>query len=602
MTRGLCVIREPEERLPYGWSRAAIAFADLRPWPYPRAREPHRPFESLVAEFTRSHQPVVPLPRIRTECLDIEQALVMDTEGRDWIAMSPRRGDAPTASSSSDEVLARSLLRVLGNPSSVLADGHEVVHLAEQRLTREVRLELAPAPAGSRVVIDVLRPAKGQLANLEVRDSNMQWQRLRHDKHQAISKQLIAVRWTALLAAMRAANGADLPDDLWNRLDQILVQLVAIPSDNLATARQRLTYAWRQTDSHSDPNAKSPTLDVAHQYDQLFAQPRVASQMSRLYKLTSMLAGRYLVLVELTHSAAGQPGWIRYVHQQRMSEHQRAELDISREANDKRQVGWKARLRGTFGSVPQTIRVHVPLAVKCAHYRFDMEAPQAYFFWWGGLLKDALVDGLSRNDRRALLVDNPGVRWASGLGHGQRLMVFVDHAPLSLRRPYIGAEVMERPGGSALSAFVLSLLVLVLGLGATALGYLDPSGGADGAAFVVGAAGLVAASASAWISDRGLLGAPALPRMLSVLGSLASGLLALWLLSKNGHPASPNWTQGIDWLAAGCRVFGWAWINLGGGALALSLAIMAGLLWFRVKVADRRHDFVLEGGGNRNEL
>lgn len=498
---------------------------------------------------------------------------------------------------------ARALLDVLREPASIISAGNEAVEVADRRLIRDVRLEFVPSRARTAIYVDVLRPHKGQLANLELKDSNAPVRRLSHDQHRTISQSLVRARWLELAATIMGESGPiEVTTEQWARLVEVLRVLSGVPAANAGQAAKLLAEVWcLKSSDRGTPNSSVVSLyerfepRLSSFPDELMASERVQRQLLLLYKLALLLAERYLEVVEIGPTRSEESVWITYRHQQRMSERGGNEGGSRSTGEDKHPRGLSSRIRAYLGAAPQTVRVHVPLAIKCAHYRFDLEAPSNYFFWWGGLLSDILPEGQYPSDRDALLVRNESTKWASGLGHGQRLMVFVGSTSDALSRPYVGAELMERPGRSTLGALILSSIAFVLGLGVATIGYLDDAV-AGAAALVVSVFGLVSASAEALVPERSFPGSPLLSRLSGISTAMICGILSLWMLSR----AAPSSLSAEMWKGASEVWDGW--VSWGAPVLLGLLFTQTCMLLGRAWSIGDHYRFAMRGYGNRNYL
>lgn len=481
--------------------------------------------------------------------------------------------------------VSKNLLRLLRSPETVIEQIDEHISLDDSEFTRTVTLRLRSSSAGQRILVDLLRPAKGRLVRLEVLTGDAR--RVGHAEHLAVSRQLIAKRWTSFVGRVDADRLATADrTDLAKSLLEAGEDLVRLPMLSPEDAQVLMEKWWVPQDSHpSSPPILLPLKGRDVSVD--------VQRMRRLYLLCTELSQRYLLLAEVS-APTGQSLDLSYRYHQRISDSPESRGVLSR-VKFVRSV-----IRGLAGAMPPTLRIHVPLAKRANHYALVVDAPDDYFIRRAVLSRALTPTEPRRRGQTTQRVDS-SVQWSSSLGHGRRLMMFVGEGTDFGPRAFTVADLMEMPARSTFREWTASAIQSTVCGGLLVVGLVGGSSSSDTAALVVAIVSVIFASTRDALPNKSVLGAPVRSRIAGLASPLLAGLFAVWLVSlgvveRPLASAIPEWfAPHLVWLAR-------AWVDYGGFLVVGLMVVMTIALSVRGIETIREHALALRGERDHTAL
>lgn len=507
------------------------------------------------------------------------------------------------------------VLDLLREPWVSIERAEETCHIDVHELRRSVSLTFAPrrqlddgGDQGSLILVDLLRPRKGDIVDLEILNTGKpRAGRVSHDRHREISRGLIFLRFMSVWRSITLLNST--PETLSASMNKARTDLTRLP---FVTAHEGVrlveTHFTRYGILRAVADAQDGTVNVA--------------KMQGLYQLCRLLAIRYLVLAEV--KVQGRESWqlnYEYHHTSRVSPDYTMEEQIdlpfaeSSAARSRRPRAWlRGRFRRVFGAAPTWLRIHTPLAKRTDHYSLRVAAPENHFFSQALVLEDLSGAQDTRPPRSATAHNalSDGILVSVNFGRGVDTQFFVGSGRSADKRIYVGLVTKELPNHSAFRA------ALVLGITTSALIAFSLLAWAGAAAITEVASLVVALLAIGYLiieaimPRSGLQGAPILSGVLIAGSSGLSVLFSVWLVSLTASGPRPPW---LDW---GWGVLGPIWVFwTEWGAVCLiviafiglitALVRCGGIVLAYVRVTESRPSYnnmntEPEGLGHQNEI
>jgi len=473
-----------------------------------------------------------------------------------------------------DTAAAESLLRLLGDPASVILSIDDECVLTEHELVRNVVMHLRPdafptddetgGGTARELYVDLLHPDDGTFVDLElVPDPAVR--RVDHNEHRAVAEFLIATRFVTVWASVRGVPESERARFNSEMLDagRALMGIAYAPE----TAARAI---YKQ---YFDENGM---LRIFEAHEQITVNPVRAVGLSRL---CLRLVSKYLLLAAVRFEDGLVPP-IRFSYRLQVTEYRmgrtktttarrRRRRSPQRRETVSRPSWWRKMIASPRR--PHAFRIHIPYIKRTNHYTFRLNAPEGYF-----VAQQEFVAKTARKLVKLKKRSSP-FAWSINTGYGQRTQAFATGATEYRQPVYIGVQNLELPGESTSRVFLLTLFVLSGMLGFAALTMF-----AAGPILDVGVVVLAIASAGAFASSPpkgiGVLGYPLFSRLAPpALGFLAA-LFVLWITSRVVvvDPRIPTWFR--DLVSGAWHL----WLDLGW------LAIITGAVVVLVHAVRRR--------------
>lgn len=448
------------------------------------------------------------------------------------------------------------LLAFLRDPPRILNKVHEQMGLDANELTRTVTCTFDDV-AGPTLVVDLLRPRKGDIPRLEVLESTAKARRLTHEEHGRLAKELLALRFSKLLDSIRLdSDDAEDAARLSEEMIAALHQLTALPDLDEHRANAVLAKLWVPANLGSDA---------------LMVLAPMASRnvicdvqcLSLLRQLCQMLATRYLALVELS-GIDGRQVELKYCYHHAVSQSPDRPRAVPIRPLSKEM--WRTVANRYLRRYPTSVRIHIPLAKKAVHYSAEVTAAPSFFFWRAGALADPSPDSNS-----AMLQAPESARWSSTLHNGRCAALFLQKGSEEAQRLYLATQLAEDSNLSAAhNAVITSFITMVFFMFAGFAAITDRYNAAWGA-LIVAVLGLAIGLVRDHFENPGILRTPLQSIAIRIFIAYSIAIYAGWLVSLGstfeGHGFA-SW------------VFD-RWLQFGGLALAIAMLGVSVAAWRR---------------------
>lgn len=478
------------------------------------------------------------------------------------------------------------LLRYLRAPSEALDRADEQLDLSGDEVKRTVLCVFKSGALEEGAVVDLLRPKKGSISELEIVDSSANFKRMPHHQHVSISRDLVYRRFTQLLRTVAVPSGAT-----YHR-DEVLAELVAFLQDAVGVievhpddAELKMAEMWVEV---RGSGMRYMSARRIAKFDGLSVDPR---ELAWLYSLCKMLSTHYLSLYQVGSVGEVVSVTYRYSHA------------LSRSPEEKR-IGkptkfFRAGTRRLLQSLPVDARIHVPLAKKANHYSMMMAPPKHYIVYKAVVLADVTneqrrPEGIGRLwHRNKSGVSTVREGWSATLKHGRSAAVFVGNGSKHPDRLYLGLKFAAEPwGATARTLMSTSLQLVTFAVFAFFLvGATPPPTGVS--ALTVSVLALMASLIRDEFPSDSLFQSPLQSKIVRLLSMYSVVPFVGWILSRG---TTYHW--GWQWFA---RAWPY-WTTYGGLALTALMGCLVFASLRRFTITLGRLNYVISGKANRNSL